>query len=118
MLRKLPKKPKRSTRFRSQRHLRHVRSHYCVMCGAEAPIQAAHVRMESGAGMGEKPDDWRCVPLCAPCHNGDQHTKMGEPAFWAEYAKRHGQTVWQLMYQLIRTSPVRREIEEHRREHG
>ena len=84
------------------------------MCQSEAGIQAAHVRMESGAGMGEKPDDWRCVPLCGPCHNGDQHTKLGEPAFWAAYRDRHGQTVWQLLEEIIAGSPVRREIEAHR----
>ena len=52
LIRKLPKKPKRETRFRSQRHLNHVRSHACVVCDAEAPIEAAHVRLGSGAGMG------------------------------------------------------------------
>lgn len=84
------------------------------MCFDVAGIQCAHVRMQSGAGMGEKPDDWRCVPLCASCHNGDQHTKLGEPEFWAMYAERHKQTVWQLIEAFIRTSPVRREIEAHR----
>ena len=114
MLRKLPKKPKRSSRFRSQRHLAHVRSHACVMCDSGAGIQAAHVRMESGAGMGEKPDDWRAVPLCGPCHNGDQHTKLGEPAFWGAYWRTYGKTVWHVIDALIATSPVRREIEAHR----
>ena len=56
---KKQKKAKRSSRFRSQRHLTHVRTFACAMCFSEAGVQAAHVRMESGAGMGEKPDDWR-----------------------------------------------------------
>ena len=84
------------------------------MCFSEAGTQAAHVRMESGAGMGEKPDDWRAVPLCGNCHNGEQHTKLGEPAFWRRYAERHQQTVWQLIDALCQSSPVRREIEAHR----
>jgi hypothetical protein len=111
---KLPKKERRTSRFRSQRHLKHVRSHSCAMCFGTAGIQAAHVRMRSGAGMGEKPDDWRTVPLCSSCHNGDQHTKMGEPDFWQFYAITHNQSVWQLIDALCATSPVGREIEAHR----
>ena len=111
---KKQKKAKRTSRFKSQRHLTHVRSFACAMCFGEAGVQAAHVRMESGAGMGEKPDDWRAVPLCGPCHNGDQHTKLGEPEFWRQYATKHQQTVWQLIDDLCADSPVRREIEAHR----
>jgi hypothetical protein len=106
MLRKLPKKPKRESRFRSQRHLKHVRSHACVICDAEAPIEAAHVRLGSGAGMGQKPHDYFAVPLCKDCHQS-QHTK-GERTFWQD------RDVQAIMGELIRTSPVRREIEAHR----
>lgn len=112
MLRKLPKKPKRETRFRSQRHLNHVRSHACVVCDAEAPIEAAHVRLGSGAGMGQKPHDYYAVPLCGwrednvGCHRR-QHA-IGEKTFWKDL------DVQAIMGELIRTSPVRREIEAHR----
>lgn len=110
MIRKLPKKPKRETRFRSQRHLNHVRQHACVNCDAEAPIEAAHVRLGSGAGIGQKPHDYYAVPLCKACHQS-QHTQ-GERTFW------HGKDVQAIMGELIRTSPVRREIEAHRAEQG
>jgi hypothetical protein len=106
MIRKLPKKPKRTERFRSQRHLRHIRSHACVMCDAEAPIEAAHVRIAGTCGMGQKPDDFYCVALCRDCHQ-KQHT-IGERTFW------HGRDVMAIIDAFIRTSPVRREIEAHR----
>lgn len=106
MIRKLPKKVKRDARFRSQRHLNHVRFHACVACDAEAPIEAAHVRIGSGAGMGQKPHDYMTVALCKPCHQL-QHTQ-GERTFWQD------KNVQAIMGEFIRTSPVRREIEAHR----
>lgn len=111
MIRKLPKKAKRETRFRSQRHLTHVRGHACVVCDASAPIEAAHVRLGSGAGMGQKPHDYLAVPLCGGadgCHP-KQH-RMGEETFWRK-AEKDPQAI---IAALIATSPVRREIEAHR----
>jgi hypothetical protein len=115
MIRKLPKKPKREGRFRSQRHRAWVRDHACVVCDSEGPIECAHVRLGSHTGMGQKPDDWRCVPLCGGpegCHQ-KQHT-MGEETFWRK-AKKEPQL---FIEALIRTSPVRREIEAHREGNG
>lgn len=106
MIRKIPKKAKRDGRFRSQRHLSHIRSHACVVCDAEAPIEAAHVRIGSDAGMSQKPHDYECVSLCKDCHQL-QHTQ-GERTFW------QGRDVQAIMGEFIRTSPVRREIEAHR----
>jgi hypothetical protein len=71
-----------------------------------ANIEAAHVRMGSGAGMGFKPDDWRTVSLCGGvegCH-GEQH-RVGEPLFWA------GRDVEELIAAFVKASPKRREIE-------
>lgn len=110
LIRKLPKKPKRETRFRSQRHCTHIRQHACCVCDAEAPIEVAHVRLGSGAGMGQKPHDYLAVPLCKTCHAA-QH-RHGERTFWQD------SDVQAIMGELIRTSPVRREIEAHRAEHG
>ncbi len=83
LIRKIAKAPKRSSRFRSQKHLTHVRSHACVVCDKTAPIEAAHVRLGSGAGMGQKPHDWFTVSLCKQCHT-NQHS-VGELTFWANY---------------------------------
>jgi hypothetical protein len=116
LIRKLPKKPKRETRFRSQRHLTHVRSHACVVCDAEAPIDAAHVRLGSGAGMGQKPHDYLAVALCKDCHQR-QH-EQGERTFWGYWEQYHGKGVQAIIAEFIRTSPVRREIEAHRQGEG
>lgn len=88
---KLPKRPKRESRWRSPAHLAFVRSHCCSVCGSDYNIQAAHVRYGSNTGLGQKPDDWRAVSLCAGpnsnnieqlgCHNR-QHI-VGEVTFWA-----------------------------------
>ena len=117
--RRIPKEPKRESRWRSPAHTSFVRGFACAMCGSTTNIEAAHVRMGSGAGMGQKPDDWRTVPLCAGpnanelqqlgCH--DRQHIIGEPAFWHQYIKRHGQSVEQLIEELIAASPKRRDIE-------
>jgi hypothetical protein len=76
-------------------------------------IEAAHVRLGSGAGIGQKPDDWRAVSLCAGphsnadgqlgCHNR-QHI-VGEETFW------NGRDVEALIAAFIKASPKRAEIE-------
>jgi hypothetical protein len=77
-----PKKTKTDSRWRSPAHLAFVRSHQCSVDGCPAmPIEAAHVRFGSGAGMGQKPDDWRAVSLCRD-HHTRQH-EVGERTFWA-----------------------------------
>lgn len=87
---KLPKKAKRSTRWRSGPHRDFVREHACCVCGSTTNIAAAHVRLGSHTGMGQKPNDWRIVGLCdgphannegqLGCHNR-QHI-IGEETFW------------------------------------
>ena len=81
--RKIPKAPKRSSRWRSQAHLNFVRRHACSVCGSEVAIEVAHVRIGSNAGMGQKPSDWRTVSLCK-VHHGLQHA-IGEATFWNNY---------------------------------
>ena len=110
MIRKLPKKKRTSDRWQSQRHRNHVRSHACVMCDAEAPIEVAHVRLGTDGGMGKKPSDFYTVALCKPCH-ARQHSE-GERTFW------QGRDVQAIMGAFIRSSPVRREIEQHRRDNA
>lgn len=107
--RKLPKAPKRSSRWRSQAHLNFIRSFACVRCDGARKTDAAHVRMGSGAGMGQKPDDYRTVPLCTGtdgCH-ARQH-QVGEETFW------RGEDVEALVEIFIKASPKRHEIEIHR----
>jgi hypothetical protein len=103
LIRRIPKKAKRSTRWKSQKHANFVRSHACVKCDAEAPIEFAHVRKGSGAGMGQKPDDFRAVALCKTCHQR-QHTE-GEVTFWT------GHNVEAIIEAFQRTSPAWRDIQ-------
>lgn len=78
-----------------------------------ARIEAAHVRIGSGAGMGQKPDDWRAVPLCS-WHHRAQH--QGERTFWEAYQSASGQTVDDLIEALCNSSPKRPEIQRVRKE--
>lgn len=109
---RIPKKPKRATRWRSPKHRDFVRDHACCKCGSNQAIEFAHVRLGSGAGMGQKPDDWRGVSLCHDCHNGNgmpQHN-IGERSFW------RGIDLEALIEAFIKASPKRAEIERVRRE--
>jgi hypothetical protein len=86
-----------------------VRSHVCSVPGCNGkPIEVAHVRLGSGAGMGQKPDDWNTVSLCAE-HHRRQHN-VGEAVFW------RGLDVRDLIRGFIATSPKRAEIERIQRE--
>ena len=93
---------KPAKRWRSAKHLAHVRSYRCCYCESEENIQAAHVRIGSGAGMGQKPDDWRAVSLCQDCHTL-QH-QMGERTFW------NGVIIEAVIEAFIYTSPCKQEI--------
>jgi hypothetical protein len=42
--------------------------------------QAAHIRSNTGGGMGLKPSDSWCVPLCVNCHRKQHETS--EAKFW------------------------------------
>jgi hypothetical protein len=107
---RIPKKPKRSTRWRSTAHCNFVRRFACSNCGSLAGIEVAHVRMGSGTGIGQKPDDWRTVSLCRDCH-AKQH-QVGEQSFWGE------RDVEQLIAAFILASPRRREIMDAMKERG
>lgn len=103
-----PKKEKRSERWRSQRHRTYIRSFACSVCKDTAGIEVAHVRIGSGAGMSQKPSDWRAVSLCKACHT-KQHT-VGERTFW----QQAGQDVEVLIDAFCRTSPVADKIRQVR----
>lgn len=106
---RLPKKQKRDSRWRSQAHCNFVRGFACSVIGCEErPIEVAHVRIRSGAGISQKPDDFRTVSLCRP-HHSEQH-RVGERSFW------HGRDVEGLIEAFNKASPKRAEIERIRKE--
>lgn len=116
--RAIPKHRKNGLRWRSPAHLAFVRSRVCSVCGSSTNIEAAHVRLGSGAGMGQKPDDWRTVSLCAGpnsnnlgqlgCHNR-QHI-VGEQTFWKDI------DVEALIDSFCKASPKAHEIAQVRKE--
>jgi Protein of unknown function (DUF968). len=103
--RRIAKAPKRSSRWRSQAHCSFVRGHECVVPGChDRPIEVAHVRIGSGAGMGQKPDDFLTVSLCRG-HHAEQHA-IGE----ASFALRHRVDLAQLADAFAAASPRASEI--------
>jgi len=82
-------------------HLAFVRGHACCVAGPECsgPVEAAHVRRGSGAGMGRKPDDDRAVSLCR-WHHRQQHD-LGE----ARFERLHGVDLEALAREFARRSP-------------
>jgi hypothetical protein len=115
-----PKKQKRATRWKSQAHRTFVcREFVCAFCGSRAPRESL-LTFASGPTRA-----WVRSPTTgvraslrrsAGCH-ATQH-RVGERTFWADYEKRHGQSVEQLIESLIKVSPRRAEIEAVRRERG
>lgn len=111
---RIPKKAKRASRWRSQAHCSFIRSHACSVQGCDGrPIEVAHVRLGSGAGVGQKPDDWRAVSLCR-YHHSVQH-EQGERTFWREIAWKDPEA---LVAAFIKASPKRAEIERVMKERG
>lgn len=85
-----PKQPKPRKEPKVRRvclpHQKWIRTEWaCVACGTLGdelnPIQAAHLRLETGGGMGLKPSDRWLLPLCFRCHQTDQH-QHGELSFY------------------------------------
>lgn len=106
---KRQKEAKPEGRWKSSTHLAFVRSFCCAVPGCQGvPVEAAHVRNGSDAGMGRKPSDYYAAPLCKG-HHAQQHN-TGERSFWAAYEKAAGQSVEQLIEALCKDSPRAMEI--------
>lgn len=83
--RRIPKQRNRSDRWHSPAHCNFVRSHECCVPGcAGRPIEVAHLRNGTDAGMGRKASDWFTISLCRDCH-AEQH-RIGEPSFQTLHA--------------------------------
>lgn len=116
--RRIPKQRNRSERWRSQAHCNFVRSHECVVPGCDRrPIEVAHVRSGSDAGLGRKPSDYFTVSMCGgPMgHHSEQH-RIGEGPF----ERKHGIDLHALAAEFAAASPKAAEIraEQRERTHG
>lgn len=113
---RIPKKRNRSERWRSQAHCGFVRSHQCVVPGCQQmPIEVAHIRDGSDAGLGRKPSDWFIVSMCGgpDGHHSEQH-RIGEKSF----AIKHGVDLHALAAEFASASPKAAEIRREKMERG
>lgn len=62
-------------------HMARVKAMPCIACGSPPPSQAHHV-----TGDGKPRSDWRVIPLCYECHQGDR----GYHAAKRSWVDRHG----------------------------
>lgn len=113
--RRIPKERNRSERWRSPAHCNFVRSHHCIVPGCDGmPIEVAHVRNGSDAGMGRKPSDWFTVSMCRD-HHAEQH-RIGEGPF----ERAHRIDLHALAAEFAAESPKAAQIriEQQERRHG
>jgi hypothetical protein len=82
-------RPRANDGDRDESYLKDIRNCPCLHCGMEGFSEAAHVRMASGyhrkaSGMGKKPEDRWCLPLCAEAHRlaRDAQHNRSEREFW------------------------------------
>lgn len=77
----------RRPRLHDEAYLAWLRTRRCIACNSAPPCDAAHIREGSErhdkpmTGMGRKPDDKWCLPLCHDCHAA-QHRFGTELAWW------------------------------------
>lgn len=94
-------------RLKSTAHRDWVRGHYCSVPGCQLmPIEVAHVRRGSGAGIARKPSDAMTISLCRE-HHAEQH-RIGEETF----EKRHGFSMMEKAREFFRASPHRAKLDD------
>src|SRR5690348_7399006 len=77
----------RSARKHSNGHLDYLRSLPCIICADNVSVEAAHIRYADASlakpatGVGIKPDDYWCLPLCGK-HHREQHAFGNERRWW------------------------------------
>jgi len=62
----------KNKRYQSEKYLKFIRSQPCIISGKQA--EPHHVRINSNAGTGRKPDDTYCLPLLRK-HHQEWHRK-------------------------------------------
>ena len=83
----------RQPRMKDPTYLKSFDGEACIACGArDGTVVGAHIRFQSGSGMGAKPDDSLVLPLCYRCHV-TQH-EVGEFEFWKDTTRLNS---WLLM---------------------
>lgn len=98
------------SQIRCQSHLKYVRGFMCAIEGRDGhvcvgKIEAHHMREGANGGIGMKPDDSTCVPLCSEGHRLF-HT-VGVDTFQARFKC----DLVKLAADMWRSSPHRRKYE-------
>lgn len=91
-----------SSVIRSPGHLKFVRGFSCALFGkheCNGKTEAAHVRIGTDGGIGQKPSDCYVLPLCSEAHR-EQH-QIGEQSF----EKRYGVKMKEIAEKLWNLSP-------------
>ena len=104
--RRLPKSKTQRRQLSCPAHRSWVRKHACSVRGClGTPIEAAHVRIGTHAGVGRKPSDRWVISLCV-FHHREQH-EVGERSF----ARKHSIDLTSLAEEFARRSPHRSKLE-------
>lgn len=69
----------KTKRIEDKKHLKLIRQLPCCICG-RVGVEVHHIRMGNNGGIGRKPGDSLCVPLCSMHHRELHNT--GERRFW------------------------------------
>lgn len=93
---------------RSKLYLDYIRSRPCCVTGKQTSVEAAHVRICSGAGTGQKPSDFWTLPLDSAEHRR-QHD-IGERSFWAEKRRDPHHLIQAYLLEYIMKHHVRKEL--------
>lgn len=70
--------------YRSKKYMEFIRSLPCCASGSEWQVVSHHVRKNQGAGIGQKPSDYRCIPLTHDIHM-ELHS-VGEVSTYMKYS--------------------------------
>lgn len=97
---------------RDDKYLDWVRQQPCVVTAFQQdwgyPIHAHHVTIGSGRGLGQKPSDYRSIPLYSIEH--DRLHAMGERAYWEAQGEDPHQLITSLMVAYLIENGVSQQL--------
>ena len=109
--------PKNPKPLRNRVHRQWVATHRCSVLGCwDDDVQAHHVKignLKAGGGIGVKPGDERCVPLCQ-LHHHELDSVTGEADFWATHGIRNAhdpESLWKHYARRSRVKKIREAVD-------
>jgi len=73
----------KSKPWRSKPYRKWISDQPCAKCYAFGPCDPHHERYIGGGGIGVKPSDTHCIPLCHICHT--RRHDQGAETFWGGF---------------------------------